>query len=51
MEGTQVSQEQRLQRRENGEAAEKAGDYGNALSRKEATEELLGCVVHSEEEA
>ncbi|KAK3127150.1 hypothetical protein QOZ80_7AG0569060 [Eleusine coracana subsp. coracana] len=51
MEGTQDSQEERLQRRENGEAAEKVGDYGNALSRKEATEELLGCVVHSEEEA
>ncbi|GJN32443.1 hypothetical protein PR202_gb20954 [Eleusine coracana subsp. coracana] len=51
MEGAQDSQEERLQRRENGEASEKVGDYGNALSRKEATEELLGCVVHSEEEA
>ncbi|KAL6909946.1 hypothetical protein ACP4OV_001204 [Aristida adscensionis] len=51
MDISQESQEERFQRRDNGEEAEKVGDYGNALSRKEATEELLGCVVHSEEEA
>ncbi|OEL38856.1 hypothetical protein BAE44_0000125, partial [Dichanthelium oligosanthes] len=51
MDSSQDSQEERHQRRENGEETEKTADYGNALSRKEATEELLGCVVHSEEEA
>ncbi|XP_025801014.1 protein FAR1-RELATED SEQUENCE 9-like isoform X2 [Panicum hallii] len=51
MDSNQDFQEERHQRRENGEETEKAADYGNALSRKEATEELLGCVVHSEEEA
>ncbi|XP_014660262.1 protein FAR1-RELATED SEQUENCE 9 isoform X3 [Setaria italica] len=51
MDSSQDSQEERHQRRENGEETEKAADYGSALSRKEATEELLGCIVHSEEEA
>lgn len=51
MDSSQDPQEERLQRKENGEEAEKEEDYRNALSRKEATKELLGCVVHSEEEA
>ncbi|ONM57679.1 Protein FAR1-RELATED SEQUENCE 5 [Zea mays] len=51
MDCSQDPQEESHQRRENGEEAEKTADYGNALSRKEVTEELLGCVVHSEEEA
>ncbi|XP_037461695.1 protein FAR1-RELATED SEQUENCE 9-like isoform X1 [Triticum dicoccoides] len=45
------SQEELLRMRKNGEVGKKGEDHRNALSRKEATEELIGCMVHSEEEA
>ncbi|KAM0918701.1 hypothetical protein ACQ4PT_008680 [Festuca glaucescens] len=47
----QGSQEELLRMRKTGEQGKKGDDSGNGLSRKEATEELIGCMVHSEEEA
>ena len=42
------SQEELLRMRKNGEEGKKGEDHGTALSRKEATEELIGCMGHSE---
>uniref|UniRef100_A0A0E0HLM6 FAR1 domain-containing protein n=1 Tax=Oryza nivara TaxID=4536 RepID=A0A0E0HLM6_ORYNI len=51
MDSSRDSEEERPQRKDNGEETENGEDGGNALSLKDVANELLGCVVHSEEEA